>query len=426
MWPRDPHAFSKKSCRLKRPFSGRLRLPALLAVISLIFALSGCSAISSHGNFIQSPSKDKNTPFNVAVFYYDYSDNYISAVRSSLTRNLVKAGFPYNEYDAASNQTTQNAQIDAAIDAGVSLLIVNVVNSGSSNTTDAICMKAYRAGIPVIFFNRPIEDNGDEGVILNYYDDVVFVGTDPAEAGHLQGQLIGNYLLNHFDKTDLNHDGKISYALFKGEAKNAEAIYRTKYAVEDADAILTKSGYPALYYFNQLSVDHFQLDLTGKWSLTAVQDYMLTNLAQYNEKSGNMIELIICNSDTMAEGAIRALQTYGYNLGTANCTTIPVFGVDASVIGRQLIAEGHMTGTIVQDADAMADCIMKLTQNVEQKKDMLDGTGDYAWDEEHDLHNKLYIPYSLYVPEAASEQKDKSTETTTAFCVLTPAFSPYR
>lgn len=392
----------------------RKLLIALLSM-SLPFALAGCSsAASSH--FTQTAQPDKDTPFNVAVFYCDYSDNYISAVRTSLTQKLVTAGFPYHEYDAASNQATQNAQVEAAINADVSLLIVNIVNSGSSNTTDAICMRAYRAGIPVIFFNRSIEDNGDEGVILNYYSDVAFVGTDPAEAGHLQGELIGNYLLDHYDETDLNGDGKISYALFKGEAKNAEAIYRTRYSVEDADAILTKAGYPGLYYFNQSAVDKYQLDLTGKWSLSAVQDYMLTNLTQYNEEFGNMIELVICNSDTMAEGAIRALETYGYNLGDDTCTTIPVFGVDASVSGRKLIAEGKMTGTVKQDADAMAECILHLSRNIAEEKDMLDGTDGYAWDEEHDLHNKLYIPYSQYDPEedstsAYEPEKDTSSAT---------------
>ena len=381
--------------------SGKIHFYTILALAAgLLIMLTGCNAISPSSSSANSGASKDGMPFNVAVFYYDYSDNYISSVRTSLTRGLVTAGIPYREYDAASSQSTQNAQIDSALNENVSLLIVNIVNSGSSNATDAICMKAYRADIPVIFFNRPVEDNGDEGVILNFYDNVAFVGTDPAEAGHLQGQLIGEYLLENFKKTDLNGDGKISYAMFKGEAKNAEAIYRTKYAVEDANAYLTKAGYPELYYFNQNAVDNYQLDLTGKWSLTAVQDYMLTNLAQYNEEMGNMIELVICNSDTMAEGAIRALQTYGYNLGTDDSTNIPVFGVDASIPGRQLIAENKMTGTVVQDAGAMAECILHLSKNVAEEKDMLYGTEKYSWDEEHDLHNKFYMHYSLYDPSA--------------------------
>lgn len=375
--------------------SSTYRIPAFFLAACMVF-LTACSSMNPT-ELIQSSTK-KDVPFNAAIFYYDYSDNYISEVRMALTGYMTEAGIPYHEYDAAANQSTQHSQIDTAIAAHASLLIVNVVNSGSSNTTDAICMKAYRAGIPVIFFNRSIEDLGDEGVILDFYNDVAFVGTDPAEAGHLQGKMIGNYLLHHYDETDLNGDGQISFALFKGEAKNAEAIYRTKYSVEDANTILEEGGYPPLSYFNQAAVDPYQLDLTGKWSLSAVQDYMLTNLTQYNEDLGNMIELIICNSDTMAEGAIRALQTYGYNLGTDECKTIPVFGVDASIAGKELIADGKMRGTVTQDPDGMAECITHLAKNVAEGKTLLADTGEYAWDKEHGLANKFFIPYSEYDP----------------------------
>ncbi len=395
MTRQKPRIFQNASFLQKKHFT-------LLLLLFILTQLCGCDPVSTITQ-TQSSSNSKDMPFNVAVFYYDYGDNYISSVRTALSQGLVSAGIPYREYDAASSQTTQTSQIESALNEHVSLLLVNIVNSGSSNTTDAICMRAYHAGIPVIFFNRPVEDNGDEGVILNFYSDVAFVGTDPAEAGHLQGQLIGRYLTEHYDETDLNGDGIISYALFKGEAKNAEAIYRTKYSIEDANAVLKEAGYPELSYFNPSAVDNYQLDLTGKWSFSAVRDYMMTNLSQYNEEMNNMIELVVCNSDSMAEGAIRALETYGYNLGADDSTTIPVFGVDASISGRQLIADGKMAGTVVQDAEGMAKCILHLTKNVADEKDMLDGTDIYAWDEEHGLHNKLYIPYSVYDPENYEE-----------------------
>ena len=371
----------------------------LTVVIAAAVLLSSCAPSQSRKEQTTVFPGD-STAFNAAVFYYDYSDVYISSVRTALTKKLVQAGIAYNEFDAESSQSVQNAQVESAISSHVNLLIVNVVNSGSSATSDAICLKAERAGIPVIFFNRPVEADGDEGVILDYYDTVAFVGTDPAEAGHLQGEMIGDYLLNHYDETDLNKDGQISYAMFKGEAKNAEAIYRTKYAVEDADRLLKAGGRPELSYFNPNTVDKFQLDLTGKWSLTSAQDYMMTDLSQYNESNGNMIELVICNNDNMAEGCIRALQAVGYNLPKKKSSTmIPVFGVDATAAAKQLIGEGVMTCTIAQDADGMAGCIAMMAQNAASGKDLLDGTDGYAYDEEHDLKNKLYIPYSVYIPE---------------------------
>ena len=44
-------------------------------------------------------------------------------------------------------------------------------------------------------------------------------------------------------------------------------------------------------------------------------------------KYGDKIEVIISNDDSMAIGAIQALQTYGYNKGDKT-KTIPVVGVD--------------------------------------------------------------------------------------------------
>ena len=62
------------------------------------------------------------------------------------------------------------------------------------------------AGIPVIFFNRAVEDDKTEGDVLGSYDKCAFVGTDAPEAGHMQGKLIGGYLVMDFDKVDLNQN----------------------------------------------------------------------------------------------------------------------------------------------------------------------------------------------------------------------------
>ena len=124
---------------------------------------------------------------------------------------------------------------------------------------------------------------------------------------------------------------------------------------------------------------------------------MTTNLSQFNESNNNMIELVICNNDGMAEGAISALNDKGYNLGTAECTTIPVFGVDATDAAKQLIADKKMTGTIKQDAQGMADCIAFLTSNAASGKTLMDATDNYIISDK--VSNKIYIPYAAYTGE---------------------------
>ena len=126
---------------------------------------------------------------NVGVFYYTYSDTYISSVRTALDNALTEAGIKFQNYDGNSNQTTQNEQIDTAIAQGTNLLIVNIVTSGSVDASQAIVDKASAAGIPVIFFNRAVESDEDEGKVLGSYDKCAFVGTDAPEAGHMQGKI---------------------------------------------------------------------------------------------------------------------------------------------------------------------------------------------------------------------------------------------
>ena len=332
---------------------------------------------------------------DVAVMYYTYGDTYIASVRTALDAKLDELGVKYQDYDANNNQTTQNEQIDTAIQTGANVLIVNIVTSGSVDASSQIVEKAKAAGIPVIFFNRAVEGDEDEGKVLGSYDKCAFVGTDAPEAGHMQGEMIGNYLVDNYDSVDLNGDGKISYAMFMGQLGNVEAIYRTQYGVEDANKVLEEKGKPALEYFDSSNTDCYQVDQDGNWSATAANNYMTTNLTQYNEENKNMIELVICNNDGMAEGAVSALNDKGYNLGTGkDGKMIPVFGVDATDAAKQLIGDGKMTATVKQDADGMAACIADLAKNAADGKDLMDGTDSYNISDK--VSNKIFIPYQEY------------------------------
>ena len=328
----------------------------------------------------------------VGVFYYTFADTYISSVRTALDAQLDSLGVTYNNFDGNNNQTTQNEQIQTAVTDGYNLLVVNMVTSGSPDVANEIISLAN--GTPVIFFNRAIEADGEEGTVLNANTNICFIGTDAPEAGHLQGKMVGEYLLANWDAVDLNGDGKISYAMFKGDEANVEAIYRTQFGVEDADAVLTAAGKPALEYFDASNASKYQVDLGGAWSAQAALDYMNTNLSQYNEANGNMIELIICNNDGMAEGAVSALQGAGYNTGDGK--TIPVFGVDATDSAKQLINEGKMTGTIKQDADGMASTILNLVSSVKGGSNLMDNTSSFNVDAGV---AKIRVPYATYTGE---------------------------
>lgn len=365
---------------------------ALLLALVMVVGLVACASSGSD-------SKEGGFDLNVGVFYYTYDDVYISSVRAALDTALTAAGITYSNNDCKNDQATQNDLIQTAITNGCNLLVVNLVNTGSAEAAQKIADMA--GDIPVVFFNRAVEGEGQEGAILGKYENVCFVGTDAPEAGHMQGKMVGDFLLEHYDEVDLNGDGVISYAMFKGQEGNAEAEYRTQYGAEDADAVLTGAGKPALEYFDANNTAKYQVDQTGAWSTQAALDYMNTNLSQYNEGNGNMIELVLCNNDGMAEGVIKALNSAGYNNADGG-VTIPVFGVDATDSAKELIAAGKMTGTVKQDAEGMAAAICSTVQSLGEGKTMVDAVAAAAASDAEKFSvaegvaSKLYVAYAPY------------------------------
>ena len=358
-------------------------LAIILAVVMMVSLLAGCGDKPA-------PNPDPaGSSLDVAVFYYDFSDVYISSVRNSMNSQLDALGVKYNNYDGAGNQSQQTDQINTAIANGANLLIVNIVETSSPDAAQNAVEAARTAGIPIIFFNREVSND-----VVNSYEKCTFVGTDAPEAGHMQGKLVGDYLLANYDAVDLNGDGTISYVMFKGQEGNAEAEARTQFGVEDANAVLTAAGKPELVYYNASATDKYLVDQGGKWSAQAANDYMSSILSEYSETNGNMVELIICNNDGMAEGAVSALQGAGYNTGDGK--TIPVFGVDATDSAKQLINEGKMTGTIKQDAEGMASTIVNLVSSVKNGGNLMDNTSSFNVDEGV---AKIRVPYATYTGE---------------------------
>ncbi len=352
------------------------KIISLLLVLAMALTLVACG-----GDTAKSGGE-------VAVFWYTYGDTYLSSVRVAMNEAFETAGVKYQDYDANNSQTTQTEQIQTAITKGASCLVVNLVDASSDDATQAIIDMAKAKDLPVVFFNRSVSEE-----IVSAYDKAAYVGTDYTMAGHMQGQMIGDHVLANYDAIDLNGDGEISYVMFKGQEGNMEADARTQFGVEDADAVLTAAGKPALKFYDDANSSKYLVDQNGAWSAAEGQNYMQTILSKYSEAGNNMVELVIANNDEMALGAISALQAAGYNKDGGK--VIPVFGVDATDSAKAKIAEGAMTGTIKQDAVGMANGVVVIAQNLVKGADKFD-TLDAAnvvgtW--------RINIPYSPYTGE---------------------------
>ena len=377
------------------------KILALVLALVMAFSLAACggtettettAAAAAEGDAVAettaAAAEAAGVDGEVAIFWYTFGDTYLSSVRAAMNAAWDAAGIKYQDYDANNSQTTQTEQIQTAITKGAAVLVVNIVDASSDDATQAIVDMAQAANIPLVFFNRSVSEE-----IVSAYDQAAYVGTDYTQAGHMQGEMIGNYVLENYETLDLNGDGQISYVMFKGQEGNMEADARTQYGVEDADAVLTAAGKPALVFYDEANTSKYLLDANGAWSAQQGQDLMQTLLSKYSEDSGNMVELVIANNDDMALGAISALQNAGYNKEGGKY--IPVFGVDATDAAKEAIANGSMTGTIKQDAEGMANAVVTISQNLATGADKFD-TIDEAnvvgtW--------RVNIPYSAYTGE---------------------------
>jgi len=304
---------------------------------------------------------------SLGVSFYQYADTYISSVRQALEGVAGEDGEVQLQLnDAQGDQATQNDQLDILIEQGVGALAVNIVDVGAVQT---VLDKAETAELPIVFFNREPDQD-----ILQSYDNARFIGTTPEEAGILQGEMAVE-MWNDNPDWDKNDDGIINYVMLTGDAENPEAIARTEYSistVEDAGIETNELG-----------------QQVANWNA----DQAYTAVSAWISREGDNIEMIFANNDSMASGAISALQSAGYNNGDG--PFIPVFGVAETDEAKQLIADGYMSGTIEQDGEAMAEAIYALSKNALLGNDFLEGT-DYEYD---DTGISVRIPYQMYSGE---------------------------
>ena len=259
----------------------------------------------------------------VGVCIYQFSDNFMTLFRTELEDYLVAQGFSADNIsivDGANDQATQTNQIQNFITDGVDVLIVNPVNSSSAaSITDMV----VDAGIPLVYINREPDADEEARWEENGWN-VTYVGCDARQSGTYQGEIVADLGL---DTVDLNGNGKIDYIMIEGYPENVDAQYRTEYSVK----ALEDAG---------LEVNELD-DQVGNWDQATAQQLVSNSLSEH----GDEIEVVFCNNDAMALGALQAIQAANRTVGT----DIYLLGVDALTEALEDIIAGTMTGTVFND-----------------------------------------------------------------------------
>lgn len=281
----------------------------------------------------------------VGISIYKFDDNFMTLYRTELQRYLVdELGFSKDNItlqDGKGDQAEQANQIQNFITDGVDVMILNLVQSSSA---PQITDKAHAAGIPVVYINREPEASEEErwkseGMKATY------VGADAKQSGKFQGEEIAALP----NKGDVNGDGKVSYIMIQGDPENVDAQYRTEYSIK----ALTDAGIKTEELLKQ----------RGDWDQAKGQQITQDALTQYGDK----VEVIFCNNDAMALGALQAVDAAGRKVGK----DIYIVGVDALAEVCQNISEDKMTGTVFNDfigqAKSAADQAVNFVEGKEVK-----------------------------------------------------------
>lgn len=260
--------------------------------------------------------------------------NMEEAVKEAEQKNNIK--IVMNTMDAKGSQIVQNDHIDKLIEQGCDVLCVNLVDRTVAAT---VIDKAKAADIPVVFFNRePVKED------LERWNKVYYVGADASESGKLEGQIVVEQY-NKNNNIDKNRDGKLQYVVLEGEQGHQDALLRTEYAVKT----ITEAG---------IQMDKLAGD-TANWLRSQAETKMNQWLQIYDDE----IELVLCNNDDMALGAIDAYENIDKTLPA-------IVGIDGIAPAIEAMQQGKLLGTVKNDAEMQSELIFELSYRLAMKEDI--------------------------------------------------------
>ena len=288
------------------------------------FLLTGCAGTKG---------AEEKKSIRIGVSLYRGDDTFLNNIRGELERCAkdfeqekgVKVTLDIQ--DAKGNQNTQNDQVERFLALGCDVLCINPVDRTAASV---LIDKAMAAQTPVIFFNRqPVAEDMDR------WDRIFYVGAEAKASAVLQGSIVVDGYRENPEKLDLNGDGVVSYVLLEGESSHQDSLIRTEWSVQT----LKDGGVPIE-------------KLTGgiaNWERSQASALM----EQWLEKYPGRIELVICNNDDMALGAIDAMERAGME-------GIAVVGIDGTTPGLAAVESGKLMGTVAIDRAQYAGAILAI------------------------------------------------------------------
>ena len=294
---------------------------ALISVVALVASACGSSTASptpGGGGATPAPTPAATpagtpAPCAVGVSWNNYQEErWAKWDEPAIKAALTKAGATYLSNDAKSSADTQLSNVDALINQGAKVVIILAQDGTAIKPAVA---KALSNGIPVIAYDRLIEDPGAFYITF----DNVLVGKMQAEAV-LKAKPAGNFVIIKGNKADANADFLRAGMVQAG----VPDVGKTDPA---GKIVIVGETY------------------TDNWDPANAQNEM----AQFLTKQNNKVDAVISENDGMAGGVIAALKSQGM------AGTVPVSGQDGDLAALNRIALGTQTVDVWKDARMLGD-----------------------------------------------------------------------
>jgi D-xylose transport system substrate-binding protein len=224
--------------------------------------------------------------------------------------------------NANNNADTQQNQAEAALTKGACILVVGAKDSDKAS---AIVQKAKSSGVPVIAYDRLIQDN----------DTAFYVSFDNVKVGELQGQ----YIVDQFKAGAMGLKKGASMAMINGSQTDNNALLFRQGALNKLQPLIDSKDINLVY-------DQY----TPDWNNDKAQQLMEGVLT----KEKNNIQIAYVANDGMANTVIAALRAQKLN------GKVLVTGQDATVAGIQNILTGDQSMTVYKAIPKEAEAVGKL------------------------------------------------------------------
>jgi len=268
-------------------------------MLALVSALVGCSDGSGGNGAGRKPQLVLGFSQIVAAA------NWNAANAESIRKAAHEAGIDLRLEDAQRRQENQVAQLRSFVRQHVDVIAFSPV---VENGWEAVLREVRAAGIPVILMDRTIEVN-DESLYVS------LIGSDFVE----EGRRAARWLLEN------THDapGEIDIVELQGTVGSAPANDRKQ---GFAEIIASDRRYRII---RSQSAD---------FDRTRARELM----AEFLRAEGHRIRVLFAHSDTMALGAIEAIESAGFKPGS----DILVISIEGKREGLEAIVAGKLNVTV--------------------------------------------------------------------------------